>query len=1145
MRLEDAREREVAAREGRPYRTREQREKLKKEKEEREKREQEERRRRGESEGPKLQLKKFDATRAYYSTLGVDENASSKEIKRAYKKLALKYHPDKMNGKSEEEIKEAEQIFKEAMEAYEILVDEDTRERYDKARDARKYGKNSPMNNPDFAEKFAKMRERARKERERKMNLKADRIELIIDVSMEDLYSGCVKEIQYERKGRGGEVEVIKKNVEIRKGWSPKIPVILEGEGHRSSEFQDGDIFCTLKETEHFQFRRSGVKDLILRDSHCPEWENGDILSLVTVETLGGQTVNLVISYLALLLEGGGEKCVKIPLSGLPDPKAPWFDSPGDVLVKTHVPLSNAYQFYASSYRNVYMIGDENNCLHAAATAAKVREDYSDVFSAGKSKDEKKIGVCVCLTNHLSKGAQTFVALTHFGVGALEWHTIYLESEVINEQFEPPMLLDEEAIAIDIADMIIIDPGIEAFDFDISHLIAPIDADNVNACECASSTVAMVYGSGSCGQLGLGGSTQCPTFRQMLKSEDLSDDEYSAPTSVSAGDSHSAILLSNGEVLACGSGAYGQTGRPETKNTYTLKPIQWDLWDIKPKIISLSCGGRHTLLLDERGCVWSLGCGTFGQLGHGDTHNVNEPQKVWPIENFKETSDVRATAISAGGSHSLMCDSSGQAWSWGSNSNGQLGFEDSKESLFPTTLDLVRNHKGSLEGDLGQDLKICFVAAGRTNSAFITVKGEVYTCGSATSHLLGYAATADVAIPRKVEDLPNSIAKVDLQEHLAVACDKLGRVYTWGKWNKEQSFRRSPQLKYTVVHSKVIVRTSPSVSSGLAGVKYRGDTIFAKREQNGWIELAQESHPKGKFANGKSFWMLIDGSNLNLGILLKKIPDAQTKRYLPRCVPFDKYAKDVACHGSEIVVTCEDGHAWIVSHDNGHQAKMISSSTGTVLKAKVISASHSHVMIVCDQSSSRDEDKKAESTDSALFRLGDTIETDEDLELKLERASSLLQHHDLYQLLWNAYLRGSIVIGLGEACSLLGINKENFGNTNLPLLALVPNVIRNSSLERLHNALKRISTQVHRKHVDDDLLGGMIEKNCCYSWKQSLSTFTTTCKMESESSANHYLSNLCLCDDDIGGEELSGSWSRTMSLKATTMAVAGARDRLR
>lgn len=66
------------------------------------------------------------AKRDYYEVLEVSKSASAEEIKKAYRKMAIKYHPDKNPGDSE-----AEERFKEAAEAYEVLSDEQKRARYD------------------------------------------------------------------------------------------------------------------------------------------------------------------------------------------------------------------------------------------------------------------------------------------------------------------------------------------------------------------------------------------------------------------------------------------------------------------------------------------------------------------------------------------------------------------------------------------------------------------------------------------------------------------------------------------------------------------------------------------------------------------------------------------------------------------------------------------------------------------------------------------------------------------------------------------------------------------------------------------------------------------------------------------------------
>jgi molecular chaperone DnaJ len=92
------------------------------------------------------------ATRNYYDILGISKTASTEEIKAAYRKLALKYHPDR-----NPDNKEAEEKFKEAAQAYEVLSDAQKRAQYDQFGEAGVHGAGgmgAGMNMDDIFENF-------------------------------------------------------------------------------------------------------------------------------------------------------------------------------------------------------------------------------------------------------------------------------------------------------------------------------------------------------------------------------------------------------------------------------------------------------------------------------------------------------------------------------------------------------------------------------------------------------------------------------------------------------------------------------------------------------------------------------------------------------------------------------------------------------------------------------------------------------------------------------------------------------------------------------------------------------------------------------------------------------------------------------
>jgi len=147
------------------------------------------------------------AKRDYYEVLGVIKSASAEEIKKAYRKLALKYHPDRNKGD-----KTAEGKFKEASEAYHVLSDKERRTNYDQFGHAAFEGaagrggfSNFDFSNifsdifgsdpfDDFFEGFGGTRGRGRR---RSSDFRGSDLRYDLSISLEDAYNGKKQEINF------------------------------------------------------------------------------------------------------------------------------------------------------------------------------------------------------------------------------------------------------------------------------------------------------------------------------------------------------------------------------------------------------------------------------------------------------------------------------------------------------------------------------------------------------------------------------------------------------------------------------------------------------------------------------------------------------------------------------------------------------------------------------------------------------------------------------------------------------------------------------------------------------------------------------------------------------------------------------------
>lgn len=137
----------------------------------------------------------------YYKILGVDKNASKEDIKKAFKKASLKYHPDRLVNKSEKEKEEGEAKFKEINEAYAVLSDPDKKQRYDTFGDADFKGNFGGFGDFGFDDVFDMFTGR-RNRRNGRTVVPGEDIQMQIPLTLKEIYCGCTKTVKYTIKTR-------------------------------------------------------------------------------------------------------------------------------------------------------------------------------------------------------------------------------------------------------------------------------------------------------------------------------------------------------------------------------------------------------------------------------------------------------------------------------------------------------------------------------------------------------------------------------------------------------------------------------------------------------------------------------------------------------------------------------------------------------------------------------------------------------------------------------------------------------------------------------------------------------------------------------------------------------------------------------
>ncbi len=288
----------------------------------------------------------------YYKTLGVSKGASQEEIKKAYRKLAVKYHPDKNAGD-----KAAEEKFKTISEAYAVLSDKEKRQQYDTYGESgfhqrysqedifRGFDLNDILNQfgfgggsfrtsggfrtggrGGFEDLFsgASMGRGCRGGTCRPQPQKGNDLTYEITITLEDVLQGAEKTISLRQNGQTKNI-----SVKIPKGIEAGKRLRLSGKGSPSNTGGPaGDLYLKINIAQHPLFTRQGVNLLIKK--RIP-FSQACLGTKIEVQTLEGKTFKVKVP-------AGVQQDSKLRLKEYGLPPGP-HGQRGDILVKIDIEI--------------------------------------------------------------------------------------------------------------------------------------------------------------------------------------------------------------------------------------------------------------------------------------------------------------------------------------------------------------------------------------------------------------------------------------------------------------------------------------------------------------------------------------------------------------------------------------------------------------------------------------------------------------------------------------------------------------------------------------------------------------------------------------------------------------------------------------
>ncbi len=345
--------------------------------------------------------------------------------------------------------------------------------------------------------------------------------------------------------------------------------------------------------------------------------------------------------------------------------------------------------------------------------------------------------------------------------------------------------------------------------------MGPISAGLNHTCALTSSGGVACWGNNMSQQLGNNMMTHShvPVMSQLI----------TGASAIAAGGMHVCALTTTGGVLCWGDNSAEQLGNI-TPFWSTYEPVS--VFGLSSGVSAIAAGHWHTCALTTTGGAMCWGSNSDGQLGNNSNTGGYTPVNVSGL-----TSGV--TAIAVGGGHSCALTATGGVMCWGSNSNGQLGNNNSNNPS-PIPVNVVGLSSG-----------VVAIAAGSSHTCALTALGGIKCWGNNQFGQLGNNTFSDESLlPVDVVGLPSGVVSIATGEHHTCALTSTGGMMCWGDNDNGQ-----------LGNNSLTVSAVPVNVSGLSsGVSY----MTGAR----WHTCALTSDGGGMCWGANDFGQLGDGTDI-------------------------------------------------------------------------------------------------------------------------------------------------------------------------------------------------------------------------------------------------------------------------------------------